>query len=599
MKDEGPPPAPAGDIRRWLELPLAYSPSVAHDGESVYYLSDESGLPQPFVVPARGGTTRRVIDGSERVGTVHASPSGPEVMLSIDTGGDEHWQLSVLRRDASGGRERLTALTAEPKVIHAPGRWRPGGGRYVYAANSRDPRFFDIYEMNLASPEHPRRLLEGDALHAVEAVRDERVLVARANTNLDVDLLLLEDDRIVHVNPHAGEQSVFSAALGVDGVYAGANPDREFAALVRYRFGGQQHEFLREFDGDVELVRRQPSSETLLVLVNHDGWSQPHLYDPATGEDRVFNSGPKGVIASASWYPDGSAFAYEVSSVDGAGIYRRDIATGKEKRLAGITSTPAATPAPYLRSFPASDRVRIPYWELAPAGPSRGTLLWIHGGPESQARPGFSPVQQCLVARGWRVISPNIRGSSGYGRTYLHLDDVRLRMNSVRDVRELVDELVRLRKAERGRIGIIGGSYGGFVVLAAVTTYPDVWGAAVEIVGISNFVTFLERTGVWRRKLREFKYGSLDRDREFLESISPIHRADQIRAPLLVIHGRNDPRVPFHEAEQLVQTLRDLGRPVELLAFENEGHGIVRRDNRFVAWERTVRWFDEHLSGPA
>lgn len=595
MTSHTTPPPPGGELRRWLELPLAFGPSVTHDGESVYFLSDESGIPQPYVVPSRGGTARRLITGGERVGSVQANRARAGAMLSIDTGGDEHWQLAFVEPTSTGGGATVRAITNAPDVIHSAGRWTEDGARYLFSSNARDRRFFDVYELDLRTPETPKVRLSGDAMHDVAAVEGNRVLVARANTNLDFDLFVLEGDRVDHLNPHVGELTVFGAAFGRDGVYAGANPDRELASLVRYRDGHPTPEFVRDFTGDVEIVRRRPGHDSFAVVVNRDGWSEPHLFDPATGEDRVFNSGPRGVIASLSWYPDGSAFAYDVSSVDGAAVYRRDVVTGKEKRLAGVAATPTATPAPALRSYLASDRIRIPYWEYIPRGPPRGTILWIHGGPEAQARPNFAPTLQCLVARGWRLVVPNVRGSAGYGRSFLHLDDVRKRMDSVRDVRELVADLARQGKASPGRVGIIGGSYGGFMVLSALATYPELWGAGVDIVGISNLVTFLEKTGVWRRRLREAEYGSLERDRDFLESISPANHAEKIQAPLLVIHGRNDPRVPVAEAEQIARTLRALDRSVELLVFDNEGHGIVRRENRMVAWERALAWFEEKI----
>ncbi len=171
-------------------------------------------------------------------------------------------------------------------------------------------------------------------------------------------------------------------------------------------------------------------------------------------------------------------------------------------------------------------------------------------------------------------------------------------MDSIRDVRDVAEDLVRNGKGERGRLGIVGGSYGGFVVLSAATTYPELWGAAVDLVGISNFVTFLENTGAWRRRLREAEYGSLSKDRAFLMEISPLHQAEKIQAPLLVIHGRNDPRVPLAEAEQIVATLQELGRPVELMVFDNEGHGIVRNENQQAAWGRAVEFLNDRLGRP-
>ncbi len=282
---------------------------------------------------------------------------------------------------------------------------------------------------------------------------------------------------------------------------------------------------------------------------------------------------------------------------EGVEVYRRSIETGKPRRLTTSTfPVPARVGEPKLGTAHAVDRVVLPYWEFEPSGPAKGTVLEVHGGPESQARPTLNRFRQFLVSEGWRVVVPNVRGSTGYGRTFVHLDDVRKRMDSVRDLRDLVEHLVRQGRAERGRVAVMGGSYGGFMVLSALATYPELFGAGVDIVGIANFVTFLEETGPWRRALREAEYGRLDRDREFLASISPVHHAAQITAPLLVVHGRNDPRVPAREAEQIVATLRGLGRTVELMMFEDEGHGIAGRANRERAYGRIAEFLTEQLS---
>jgi dipeptidyl aminopeptidase/acylaminoacyl peptidase len=593
------PRATADRLRAWLDVPLSSQPSVTADGTSVLYVGTEGGLPELWRVGAERGPGRRLLPSTERIGSVHASPKGPRAVVAVDAGGNEHWQLALLDLDVP--QRGLRALTDAPDVIHSAGRWNDDGRHYVFASNARDRRFFDVLELDVDHPDRRRVVLSADGTHQVADVAGPRVLVARATTNLDVDLFLVEEERSVHLTPHTEELSIFSAALRPDGVYAAANPGREYAALVRYRPGTGQHEFIQEFGGDLELIRASPVGDLLALVVNRDGWSETHLFDPSTREDRLLNSGPRGVIGQISWAPDGSALTYDLSSVDGVDLYRRSVETGKERRLTGASDrVPAPVPPPKLAKFRAEDGLAVPYWEFVSSrGTPRGTIVLVHGGPEAQARPGFSPSLFYLVNEGWRVILPNVRGSTGYGRKYTHLDDVRKRMDSVRDLRDLVRELVRLGKAEIGRIGLVGGSYGGFMVLSGAATYPELWGAAVDIVGIANFVTFLERTGVWRRSLREAEYGSLANDREFLESISPIRHAGQIRAPLLVIHGRNDPRVPVSEAEQITATLRELGRPVELLVFDNEGHGIVRRENQLVAWGRASEFLAGHLAAKA
>jgi pimeloyl-ACP methyl ester carboxylesterase len=600
----GSPPSvsPAAQrIAAWLNVAVCTSPSPSSDGDQILFLNDEGGKPELWSVPTVGGTTRRLFGGTERVGAVLPSPSTSGAIVAVDRGGDEHWQLEFLP-DVSRPVTGSVPLTDRPKVIHSPGGWRDDGSSFVFTSNSRDPRFFDVHELTVGAPAHPQLLWPCDGWCDVVDVRGGEVLVVRRPTNLDGDLWVLGPGGGRHLNPHEGEQTVASATLAGGIVYAATNPGREFCALARYRPGAANHEFLRQYDGDLEMVRASPDGRWLALVLNRAGWSDTRVFEIATGEERALNSGPRGVVGSIRWLPDSSGFVYDMSSHEGIEIFRRLLATGKERRLAASSRpVPLHLPAPRLASFAASDGVTIPYWEYVPLnGKAKGCVLWIHGGPEGQARPAFSPTVEFLVGEGWRVVAPNVRGSTGYGRTFVHLDDVDRRLDSVRDLAELVQRLVREGKGSPGKFGIVGGSYGGFMVLAATSRYPELWGAAVDLVGIANFVTFLEETGPWRRALREAEYGSLAHDRELLTRLSPIHMADQIRAALLVIHGRNDPRVPLREAEQIVGVLKELQRDVELLVFDDEGHGIVRRPNRVLAWSRAVEFLEQHLlDGPA
>jgi dipeptidyl aminopeptidase/acylaminoacyl peptidase len=219
----------------------------------------------------------------------------------------------------------------------------------------------------------------------------------------------------------------------------------------------------------------------------------------------------------------------------------------------------------------------------------------VHGGPEGQSQPIFDHFAQYFISRGYGMLLPNVRGSSGYGKNYITLDNVEKRMDSVTDLAYAVKWLSNQAGVDAKRIAITGGSYGGFMVLSALTTYPDLWAAAVDIVGISNFVTFLENTSPYRRSHREGEYGSLEHDREFLTSISPIHHVDKIIAPLMVIHGANDPRVPLGEAEQMVGALRARGVPVEFLVYDDEGHGLVKLKNMLDAYPKMAVFLDKHL----
>jgi dipeptidyl aminopeptidase/acylaminoacyl peptidase len=305
------------------------------------------------------------------------------------------------------------------------------------------------------------------------------------------------------------------------------------------------------------------------------------------------------------WLPDSSAAFFTFCEPTGpSDIYMVRPGGEQVERLtrswrAGLDSSQLA--GAELHHFPTFDGREIPTFVFSPPDARRdgqgAAIFFVHGGPEGQTRAAFNPIIQYLANRGFTVIAPNVRGSTGYGRKYEKLDDVGLRMDSVKDLAAGAEWAARVGLAHPRRIGVMGGSYGGFMVLAALTEHPELWAAGVDIVGIANFVTFMENTGPWRRKLREAEYGSLENHRDVLERISPIHKVDQIVAPLIVVHGANDPRVPIGESEQIVARLRERGRPVEYLRYENEGHGLAKLANKLDAYPKIGDFLERHLLG--
>jgi len=594
-----PPRDLEGRLRAWFDYPGSSAPEPSADGAAIYLISDRRGHPAAYRLPAAGGEPVMFAPGSQRVGRLQPSLHGSRVVVATDVGGNERWELSLVGDDGTTQRR----ITANPERIHRPGAWRDRR-RYVFDSNERDLRFFDVYEVDLDTPDPPRRIREENALVTVAAARGDRLLLLRALTNLDSDLLLRTGGDEVVLNPHTGEEVVFAADLASDAVYAATNPDREFAALYRFGAPGSTPELVVEFGGDLEGVVADRAGRRLALVENDRGWSRLSVYDTAEGELRPVAMPEEGVVGSVAWLPSAEGFVFDLSASSvGAQIYRADLDAGASRRLTlADRPMPAPPVVPTLGAFRAEDGLAVPFWEFRPPGrPPRATIVQVHGGPESQARPRFGPLVQFLVHEGYRVVAPNVRGSLGYGRSYVHLDDTRLRMNSVRDLRDLVRSLREREPPDGGRptaFGVLGASYGGFMVLAALSTYPDLFDAGVDVVGIANFITFLERTGPWRRKVREDEYGSLAHDRDLLRSISPLFRADEIRAPLLVVHGANDPRVPVYEAEQIVEALERRRVPVEFLRFDDEGHGLVRRENQVIAYARAAAFFDRHLSGP-
>lgn len=281
-------------------------------------------------------------------------------------------------------------------------------------------------------------------------------------------------------------------------------------------------------------------------------------------------------------------------------VWHADPGTGASRRLtvSPCDVDPATFVAPDLVRCRSFDGLQVPAFVFRPHRPAPGrhpVVVVVHGGPESQWRPSFSPLVQYLVARGFAVIAPNVRGSTGYGRRYQHLDDVEHRLDSVADLAAVHDWIAATDDLDPDRSALYGGSYGGYMVLSGLVHQPDRWAAGVDVVGIANLVTFLEHTAAWRRAWREREYGALATDRDLLAWLSPITHVAHLRAPLLIVHGRNDPRVPLGEAEQIHAVARAKGVRSELLVYDDEGHGLARLANRLDAYPRVAAFLEEVL----
>ncbi|MGH2601199.1 MAG: alpha/beta fold hydrolase, partial [Dehalococcoidia bacterium] len=430
-------------------------------------------------------------------------------------------------------------------------------------------------------------------------------------SNHDLHLLDLETGALRHLTPHEGSVRYGEAGFSPDGrlLYITTDKDRDFMTPARLDLETLAIEELDETPWDAGHLTVSPDGSRLAHTHNVDGYSRLRLLDLATGKHLPEPELPPGVIevgpagGSLSWSPDSRwiAFAFH-GPAHPMDVWAYAPDTGE---LRQVTFSPdGAIPcdsyaAPGIVHYTTFDGLQIPALYYRPAE-TRGRLpvvVRVHGGPEGQSRPIFDPVTQYFVNRGYAVLLPNVRGSTGYGKTYSHLDDVRNRMDSVKDLAACVEWLVAHGDADAKRIAVMGGSYGGFMTLAAVTNYPELWAAGVDIVGIANWRTFLENTGPFRRKHREAEYGNLAEDGEFLDEISPIHKSGEIRAPMIILHGANDPRVPVGESEQIAQVLREREVPVVYHRYPDEGHGLVKLHNKVHGYTAIGDFLDRYVMG--
>ncbi len=608
-------PVSAPDFARYLNIRSAYGPSFAPDGHSLAFLSDISGVAEGWRANLAGESSLplgpdQLTFGGERISRVAYAPGDSRLLICGDSGGSELTQLYVLSPDGV----ELRHLAGTPATICQFGDWSPDGQRIVYASNERDTRFFDIYERDVTSGDtRIYTLPDGTYWPARYSPDGGGILITRNETLFRNQLLLLDrvsgTARALTPAPTAAharhESPAWDAAR--EGLYLLSDSGRDTAQLAWLALVDGAMRYLTEGDWDAEALAVSHDGRRLALVTNENGYSRLALWDVSEGWERRHalatpDLGPC-VLADLVWSPDGQRLAFSrQSSTSPLDVWMLDTASGAliqvtRSATGGVDRSTLVEPT--LIHFPTFDGREIPALLYTPRGgtaSARPAVVYVHGGPESQYRPTFNPIVQYFVARGYVALAPNVRGSSGYGHAYMALDDVRLRMDSVADLRHAALWLASERIADARRIAVMGGSYGGFMTLAALTTYPDIWAAGVDIVGIANFVTFLERTSPWRRTLREAEYGSLEQDRDFLTAISPIHHVERIAAPVFVVHGANDPRVPVGEAEQIVASLRQRGMPVEYQRYEDEGHGLIKRANRLIAYPAIARFLDQRIN---
>lgn len=557
------------------------------DESTLAVLDDRTGVPQISTLELSSGTLTARTTFRERILSLLGKPGADNLVFGMDIGGNERQQLWRLpARDGDPVR-----LTTDDSAMHEPGAIASDGNTIVYRSNERDVALFDIRASSISDFE-PSIWMHADGMpYPIDASSElGLVLVGRLNTNLDASLLLLDPRTgdIVDLLPHEGEASLNGAKFDAEGsfVWVITNVDREFHRVIQIDLDTRERREYFSSEWDVEHLSVSPDREFVAISVNADGMSQVLLLEATTGAEVAAFDLEAGVVDRLAWSPDSARIAFGLSTPTRSGRMVIGELDGTVRTFdAQPTNDDAALPMPEVIRYPTFDGREVPAFWFKPEGDGPfPVVIEVHGGPESQRRANFMPQTQLWLSLGVAVLATNVRGSTGYGKEYCHLDDVELRLDSVRDLAESVTWLRARSDVDGDRITVMGGSYGGFMTLAAITFHPELWRAAVDIVGICNWVSFLERTGPWRVKHRAYEYGNLEHNRAFLESVSPLTHVDKIVTPLFVIHGRNDPRVPLFEAEQIVAALESRSLPVELMVFDDEGHGLSKRDNKIAGY---------------
>lgn len=638
----GPAPAPSGagvrahddrpTLKQFLNIRAPGSPTLLPDG-TLYVTDRPDGIVQLYRVEAdkarpearTDSKMTRLSNFQDGLSGYTVSPDGHRILLSAAVGGNENTQIYALDR----GTGEITPIITGPTVQFSVNEWLADSSGFYYTGNDASPNDFHIYRYDFTPDGKGRTtkiLAKEGSWSADDATHGgARVLVSQYRSisdssvhELDVKTGELKDlsikpadatasNRIVGYLP--GETAILQISDIEDGKpklhrrdLATGKLDKPIPALDQY-----------ELDGASINVERT----LLAVSVNEDGYSVPHLYRLPSFEEITLPEMEKGLVgvsrirgntaifSVSNARTPGEAYAWTIPGPGEKGGPARQLTFADNQ---GVDL--AAFPLPELIKYTAYDGTEIPAFIFLPAGHRKGSpipfVVNYHGGPEGQSRPGFNATIQYLLSRGYGVMQPNVRGSTGYGRAFHMLDDYKNRWNSVKDGVDGAEWLVSNGYARAGRIAAYGGSYGGFMSVATIVEdqlrvdegkkQALTFGSSVNVVGIVNMKTFLEQTSGYRRKLREVEYGPLT-DPDFLATVSSIHKIDKINVPMMIAHGLNDPRVPVGEAMQLAVGLKKRGLdPVEMY-FPDEGHGFAKLDNRLLFAERMVKFLDETIGG--
>ena len=513
------------------------------------------------------------------------------LLLSMSQGGDENYQVYYV--DPSSYKHTLLTDGSSRNRVDV---LRRDGQQMVVASNQRNGRDTDLYLADPRKPNSLEMILATDSEYwlAADWSSDNEKLILVRYVSINESYIAVFDlstsEKTDIVLPSSGKSAVDAALFAPDGksIYLTTDAGDEFRRLARYDLASGEFDFLSaDIEWDVsDLVVEEETGEVAFA-VNADGASRLFVISEEVRREVAL---PLGIISSMEYSPDGRHLGFSFSRPDApADAYSLNVANGELTRwttseVGGLN--PDQFVAPARIQFTSFDDREIPAYYFRPRGASADrpapVLVSIHGGPESQFRPFFSSSTQYYVNElGLAVLSPNVRGSAGYGKSYLKLDNGPLRENSVKDIGALLDWIEKQPELDATRIAVIGGSYGGYMVLASLEHFGSRIKAGIDIVGIANFITFLENTAAYRRDLRRAEYGD-ERDekmRAVFQRINPTANADKIESALLVAHGRNDPRVPFSEAVQIADIVRGRGRSVWTVYANNEGHGFSKKDN--------------------
>ncbi len=588
----------AAKIEAMAKIGACYSPSFSPDGSEIAFISNMSGIPQLWKMHSTGGWPIQLTNFNDPVSNASWSPTGDEIVFQLAPGGGMNSQIYLIKADGSVFEQ----ITSGGKSNNRINRWSDDGTYLAYSSNENSPTGIDNYLYNL-STKSSKLVSKNPGVGGITDIskNNDQFLVSRLASRGSNDLYLIDkESKETLLTKHNGPGSFYGEFSPNGEIYMASNLDRDKRAFGKIKDGNFQ---ILSKHGDSELqnfIFNESGSMALLVW-NVAGRNEISLFDMQSQKELKTLKMPVELVGGGDFSSDDRYFLFTGSgSTEPANVWLYDFENDTFKKL---TDSPhpginlADLVAPKLVKFKSFDGLELSGWLYEPITGDKPypTVISYHGGPEGQSRPSFSYTFQALLSQGIAVFSPNVRGSSGFGKRFVNLDNGALRVNGVKDIEACYNYIVESGFADKSRVGIMGGSYGGYMVMAGITEYPDMFAAAANLFGVVNFITFFEETEPWMAAISKVEYGDPDTEADMLKSLSPINKVDVVKTPTIVLHGANDTNVPVVEAEQVVENLKQRNVPVEYILFPDEGHGWRKTPNKVTSTVSIVNWFKKYL----
>lgn len=585
-----------------------YYPVVAYapNGREIAHVTNTTGQFNLWTLPSGGGFARQLTAYTDNtVRGVAWSPDSRQILFTTDQDGDEFTQVYLTGREGGLATQLTNVLTAQHQI--SPGAWSPDGKKFAYAANDLDPEHVTVTICTLRTGEKVHPFPLDSQYYSGGWSPDGRYLMAlefRGNTDQSLHVYDTQTGSTRHLTPHEGNVQHWPFGWSADsaGFYYTTDQDREFLGMMYYSLSDGRSTPVDLPEMEVENAGLSSDGSTLIWSVNVDGASQLRGRDLTTGRELPMPELPPGELLALDVHPKGRRVALVFSTASEApNLFELDLKTGKlralgQSMLGGIPQKDMIHPERI--SYPTFDGRDIPAWLYRPRGSGKFPIVVsIHGGPEAQERPRYvyMGLYQYLLNRGFGILAPNIRGSTGYGKTYQALIHRDWGGAELRDIEHAAKYLRTLDWVDSNRIAIFGGSFGGFATLSALSRLPEYWALGVDFVGPSNLITFVDSVPPhWKQSLKDW-VGDAVEDRDMLIERSPITHVKNIRVPLLVIQGAKDPRVVKAESDQMVEQIRRQGGDVTYYVDENEGHGATRRENALKWYRMMAEYLEDNL----